>query len=175
MEADLTAQIKDLLDKQAIHEVLMRFARALNRLDPELVTSCVFPDAEVDMGFAVFVGLNYPDMIRAERQRPGGPVKFGRLQILGNELVELQGDSAHSETYVISYQHIQRDGKTFTCARAGRFIDRFERRDDVWKIAHRRLIDEWSRVDEVVETIDIENSNRSALAPDDYVYSSLSE
>jgi hypothetical protein len=166
------SEVQILLDKQAIHETLMRFARALNRLDPELVTSCVFPEAEVDMGSEVYIGRDYPERFRAERERSGGPLKFGRLHLLANELVEVRGEVAHSETYVISYQHFDRDGRVYTRTRAGRFVDRLERRGGNWKIAHRSLIDEWSRVDEVVEELDMKGSNRAALAPDDYIYTS---
>ena len=35
---------------------------------------------------------------------------------------------------------------------AGRYIDRFERRDD-WRIAERTLRNDWSKVDEITETM----------------------
>ena len=36
-----------------------------------------------------------------------------------------------------------------TRSRGGRYLDRFERRDGVWKIARRLLVDEWSRLDDL--------------------------
>ena len=51
-----------------------------------------------------------------------------------NCVVELDGDVAHVETYYLATVR-QRVGTTKLAS--GRWIDRFERRDDAWKIAVR--------------------------------------
>ena len=70
---------------------------------------------------------------------------------LGNILIDLAGDVANVETYFLAVQRREEDGKTFTRTRAGRYLDRFEKRDGVWRVANRRVIDDWSRLDEVVQ------------------------
>ena len=40
----MNAQIQALLDKQAITETLMRYARAIDRRDPELLRSIYWPE-----------------------------------------------------------------------------------------------------------------------------------
>ncbi len=71
------------------------------------------------------------------------------MHFIGNEYVEVDGDSAHSETYFISYATISDSGKSASRSRGGRYLDRFERRDGEWKIARRLLVDEWNRLDDL--------------------------
>ena len=50
MDATKEKLLDDLLAKHEIHEVMMRYCRGVNRLDPELVKSCYHPDALEDHG-----------------------------------------------------------------------------------------------------------------------------
>ena len=43
-------EVQELLDKQAIHEVMIRYCRGLDRMDAELVGSAYHPDAHDDHG-----------------------------------------------------------------------------------------------------------------------------
>jgi hypothetical protein len=136
-----------LLDKQAIHEVLMRYCRGVDRRDAELILSAFHRDA-VD----VHGGHNTSPAELAARVT-GGAGGTGMMHFVGNEYVELDGDLAYSETYFISFSTGQRpSGETFTRTRAGRYLDRFERRAGEWRIAYRCLVDEWNRVDDVTQT-----------------------
>ena len=71
---------------------------------------------------------------------------------LGNMLIDLAGDVANVETYFLAIQRRELDGKTWTRTRAGRYLDRFEKRAGTWRVLHRRVVDDWSRLDEVVAT-----------------------
>ena len=136
------AEFRTLLDRVQIHDALMRYSRGVDRGDGELVMSCFHPDATLDMGR----GPMSPAVL-AE-----GIAKMtatGTMHFIGNEYVEVDGDSAYSETYFISYATITDSGKSATRSRGGRYLDRFERRDGQWKIARRVLVDEWSRVDDL--------------------------
>ena len=75
--------------------------------------------------------------------------EIGAMHFIGNEYVEVDGDSAYSETYFISYATITGSGQSATRSRGGRYLDRFERRDGEWKIVRRLLVDEWSRLDDL--------------------------
>src|SRR3546814_8807643 len=58
-----------------------------------------------------------------------------------NNTVEIDGDSAHSETY---YLFVARNRDESLWMAGGRYIDRLERRDGEWKIALRTNLIEWS-------------------------------
>jgi hypothetical protein len=52
----------------------------------------------------------------------------------------------------------------------GRYVDRFERREGVWKIAHRQVIFEWSRIDQVEESYALEHFVTGQRSREDAVY-----
>jgi ketosteroid isomerase-like protein len=136
------AELRSLLDKAQIHDTLMRYSRGVDRGDGELVVSCFHPDAALDMGRG-------PMLPAALAEGIAKMTATGTMHFIGNEYVEVDGDSAYSETYFISYATITDSGQSATRSRGGRYLDRFERRDGEWKIARRLLVDEWSRLDDL--------------------------
>lgn len=133
-------ELRVLLDRAQIHDVLMRYSRGVDRGDGELVVSCFHPEATLDMGRGPMSAAALAAGI--EKMTATGTMHF-----IGNEYVEVDGDTAWSETYFISYATITDAGQSATRSRGGRYLDKFERRDGAWKIARRLLVDEWSRVD----------------------------
>src|SRR5580693_423530 len=141
MMAELNqAEFRTLLDRAQIHDVLMRYSRGVDRGVGELVMSVFHPDAALDMGRG-------PIAPAALAEGIAKMTATGTMHFIGNEYVEVDGDTAYSETYFISYATITDSGQSATRSRGGRYLDRFERRDGQWKIARRVLVDEWSRLD----------------------------
>lgn len=136
------AELRALLDKAQIHDVLMRYSRGVDRGDGELVVSCFHPGATLDMGRG-------PMAPAALAEGISKMTATGTMHFIGNEYVEVDGDAAYGETYFISYATVTDSGKSATRSRGGRYLDRFERRDGEWKIARRLLVDEWSRLDDL--------------------------
>ena len=58
----------------------------------------------------------------------------------------MKATSPSSECYFLAIKDVEKDGARVLRIRAGRYIDRFERRDGRWAIAERVLADDWSRV-----------------------------
>jgi SnoaL-like domain len=67
--------------------------------------------------------------------------------LLANILIELRDDtSADCESYFQAYHLIEDDnGGSHDLVVAGRYVDRFEKRDDEWRIAQRSIIVDWFR------------------------------
>src|SRR5258705_13654171 len=89
---------------------------------------------------------------------------------LGNVLTETGGDVAFTESYFLSFQTIEREGRSCTRVRAGRLLDRLERRASAWKIAERTLVDDWSRIDENTAVIDGTGQKQGLRSREDRVY-----
>ena len=157
------AELRALLDKAQIHDVLMRYSRGVDRGDGELVVSCFHPDATLDMG-------RRPMSAAALAEGITKMTATGTMHFIGNEYVEVDGDAAHSETYFISYATITGQDQPATRSRGGRYLDRFERRDGAWKIARRLLVDEWSRVDALPAPITPPPGRVGLRSKDDPVY-----
>ena len=136
------AELRALLDRAQIHDVLMRYSRGVDRGDGELVVSCFHPEATLDLGRG-------PMSAAALAEGITNMTATGAMHFIGNEYVEVDGDAAYSETYFISYATITGQDQPATRSRGGRYLDRFERRDGEWKIARRLLVDEWSRLDDL--------------------------
>jgi len=157
------AEFRALLDKAQIHDALMRYSRGVDRGDVELLMSVFHPEATLDMGRGPMSAATLAEGITKM-------TATGTMHFIGNEYVEVDGDTAYSETYFISYATIADSGKPATRSRGGRYLDRFERRDGEWKIARRLLVDEWSRLDELPAPMGPPPGRVGLRSKDDPVY-----
>jgi SnoaL-like domain len=161
------AEFRALLDKAQIHDALMRYSRGVDRGDGELLMSVFHPGATLDMGRGPMSAATLAEGITKM-------TATGTMHFIGNEYVEIDGDTAYSETYFISYATVTEtgtdSGKPATRSRGGRYLDRFERRDGEWKIARRLLVDEWSRLDELPAPMGPPPGRVGLRSKDDPVY-----
>ncbi|RAY12794.1 nuclear transport factor 2 family protein [Actinomadura craniellae] len=138
-----------LLDKQEIYEVLARYLRAVDRGDVEGVLACYLPDATEDHG-GVFTGsardyvAGIADVLTHPRART--------MHCMTNVLIDLDGDQARAESYVTTFSRVRTPDGIGHAFVGARIIDRLERRDDRWGIAHRALVWEWSHDAPAAET-----------------------
>lgn len=136
--------LQRLLDRQDIADVLYRRARAGDRADAELAHACYHPGATERHGEFDGLATEFIDVVSFTRPRPGSPIK-GMFHFVTNILIEFQGDdAAFVEAYHVAW--CQMTDHT-DASIGGRYLDRFERREGRWAIAHRDVIFDWSRVE----------------------------
>jgi hypothetical protein len=150
MQRDRTELIDELLAKQEIADAMARYARGIDRRDEELVRSAYHEDSVDEHGWG-FTGPGWGLAAATRMDGTGFPVDWlTTTHFLGQSLVEVDGDEAVSETYFISYTRINGDdGKPADIAISGRYVDRWERRENGFKVAYRRVIYDWVRTDPV--------------------------
>ena len=160
---DNAPQLQSLLDKQAITEVIHRYARAIDRFDEEMLRSVFHPGAR---HAHFFEGPSSDPSIPSRPGQPGDFVAFAmdvlRTHLrthhqLGNTLIELEGDEAFAETYFTAYHRMRPLGDPLASPTAfetemdyfvgGRYIDRFARRNGEWRITHRTGMTDWMRIE----------------------------
>ena len=78
-----------------------------------------------------------------------------------NILIAIDGEVAHTESHILAFARMKKDGEKFDTLTLARVVDRMERRDGVWRIAARRLAWEWNH-----EMPMAESWGRGLLAPD---------
>jgi hypothetical protein len=131
-------------DRFAIQDLAALYMRGLDRLDEALVAAQFWPEARCEYG--IF---------------SGSPADFaafcmGALQthdrnhhMLGQHLIDFTGeDEAFGEVYYQAYHRItDAAGAKRDLIIAGRYVDRYERRGGVWKIAYRSELVDWLRDD----------------------------
>ncbi len=164
----LQNQVRELMDKQQIHDMMMRYSRGVDRADASLVSTVYWPDAIDDRGNGNIIrGSATGKALAAGRKATEKRHQLGQ-HFVGNELIEVEGDSAYAEFYFMSNTPTERDGQEYTRYRAGRYLDRWERRNGQWKIAYRVVVDDWDRLDKLVEAAPgSSNWRRSALGDED--------
>ena len=144
MDDNLAIRTRELIDRQDILDCIYRCARGMDRHDSDLIASAYHSDAFDDHGtFSGPVG-EFIDYINGANGAIGVHERrfVNHQHNVTNHVVELNGDTAHSETYYIMFGQLR--GSTGVAAVGGRYLDRFERRDDRWAIALRRVVVEWS-------------------------------
>lgn len=135
-------RISDMLDKQDCTELVHRMARAIDRCDGELVNQLFHPDATDDHGSYKGTAKDFVPWVMEVLKG------MHRTQhMIGNVLIKLDGDAAYGESYFIAHHAIPaEDGTDNFMIAAGRYLDRFERRDGEWRMAHRGAVYDWSSI-----------------------------
>jgi hypothetical protein len=119
MDAERLARLERLADRQDVVDCLTRFSRGIDRFDRGPVELCDWSFALHDMG------------------------QVATHHNLLNITCEIDGDTAHTETY---YLFVGRNRDDSNWIAGGRYIDRLERRGGAWRIALRTNAIEWSGV-----------------------------
>jgi predicted nuclease of predicted toxin-antitoxin system len=140
--------IDDLIAESVIKDLHIRFCRANDRRDEELMRSCFHADAVVelheDLDLEAFVALGKSILSNYT-------VTWHNT---GNQLVEVDGDAAWAENYTISSHRIAADahGPERDFIAFGRYVDRVEKRDGEWRFARRKMLLDYSRTDVVLDS-----------------------
>ena len=144
--AELTPELQLLLDEAAIRRVLVRYARAIDRMDWDLLRSCYHEGAIDDHGLYRGDVDGFVELLREKL-----PLDESTLHFLGNQEIEVEGDVAYVETACIARHRRPATGDAPATDYFGfvRYCDRFERRDGDWRIAHRLVVYEPGRIDDV--------------------------
>jgi hypothetical protein len=161
MDPALESRLLKLLDKEAIHDRLMRYARGIDRNDGDLCQDAFWPDALVDHGHSKFkgdsIGRLFCDVSKHTTHR--------QVHYIMNLLIEINGNLATSEAQSWYCAETERNEVPYLVNRSLRYIDRWEKRNGEWRVFHRTVVESWNRVDVIVERVP--NSENIAKCKDD--------
>jgi 3-phenylpropionate/cinnamic acid dioxygenase small subunit len=130
------AEIRALLDKQAITEILMRYSRLTDRKDFAGYASQIYwPDAVDD--HVLYQG----EVTGLMEFAAGFTQDMPTMHFLGNILIELQDDThAFAETYHMAYHNMPAEPVRDDLMLMGRYLDKFEKRGREWRIKQRTVV-----------------------------------
>jgi hypothetical protein len=134
----INEEMQALLNRDKIRDCIVRLARGEDRRNAEIITACYWPDSTTDYG--VFIG-SFSEYLAWVV--PGSPAIPVTQHILGQSLIELQGDKASVETHVTSYHRIDMGTEHRDTVIGGRYLDRIEKRNGEWRIAQRTMLYDW--------------------------------
>ena len=135
---ELRQDVRQIKDRLAILDCVMNQSRGHDRHDLELMADTYHHDAVDEHGPVTKAGPEYGDYANEVHSA----VFVDHLHNITTHTCEIDGDTAHAESYVIGAMRLG-DGRTVTLI-GGRYLDRLERRDGQWKIALRRCTIEWT-------------------------------
>jgi hypothetical protein len=142
--ASLASRMDEMESHRQIIDVLYLYARGWDRLDEAILRACFWPDSRHQHGG--FKGLSQDFITRGLASM--AKVK-GSSHLITNPWVQVKGDKALSECYFLA--HHRRTNRYGTDEEdyfiKGRYLDRFERRGGVWKIASRRGLSDFERIE----------------------------
>jgi 3-phenylpropionate/cinnamic acid dioxygenase small subunit len=135
------AQLKALVDRAEIENLLVRYAAALDGHDWELLATCFTTDARYRFPHAGDVtGVEaITEVCRASLE----PLD-GSQHLIGSPHVEVEGDRARSRCS-FQAQHVRRGaegGRNYIVA--GTYVDELSRTDAGWRIERRELQRVWT-------------------------------
>jgi len=134
----ITDELRALLDRDTIRDCLARLARGEDRRDAALISTCWWPDAACDYGvFQGDFGAYLAWVV------PGSPAVAVTQHVLGQSVIELNGDAALVETHVTSYHRVDMGEAAHDIVIGGRYLDRMERRGGAWRMARRTMLYDW--------------------------------
>lgn len=135
-----------LAARAEIADVMARYCHATDRRRWWLMDSVFHEDATARV--SVVPGGDWRDFVRQAMALldPIGPTHHQ----IGNMTIALDGDVAHVETYLTAFHRVPADappggpfggtGEAYDAVFGARYIDRFERRGGVWRIADHRSV-----------------------------------
>jgi hypothetical protein len=137
-------------DRFAIIDLAAHYMRGLDRLDGALLEAQFWPGARCEYGVFSGTAADFAafcmEMLK-EHQR--------NQHMLGQHLIDFTGpDEAYGEVYYQAYHRVfDEAGQPRDLFIAGRYVDRYERRGGVWKIAYRSELVDWVRDDPATDAM----------------------
>jgi hypothetical protein len=162
-QVDFSAILKRLDELEAreqIRGVIARYSRAVDRTDPSVARQALWPDARFPFGPPQGAAEEFIDPLFGDYIEK---VLAATHHMMGNTIIDLQGDVAFTETYAVAHHrshptpegnaamlgaqnlHPENSHKELELIIGLRYLDRLEKRDGVWKIVNRRLVFDWSQ------------------------------
>ena len=135
--------LDELLAWHEIYDRLCDYMRAQDRLDSELHRSVFHDDATTDYGSLKGGADAFVDFAQGLLA-----THCSNHHMIGQVRIDFEGETAFGEVYFQAFHRIIDDDKADQDLWiSGRYVDRYERRAGVWKIAHRSELVDWLRVE----------------------------
>lgn len=136
--------LQELADRSAIREVLVRYFRGVDKRDYELIKSCYTSDCYNEYAH----GFKETGTEKVIKMISGVEHFRATMHFMGNQFIEVNGDTAKSETYCIAH-HLTplNDREERDMVQGLRYVDQLVRVNGGWKIKHRVQLRDWGRFD----------------------------
>ena len=134
----ITEDLRSFLEREKIRDCIGRLARGEDRRAADQISSSFWPDSTCDFG--VFSGTFDAYLAWVV---PGSPAIPVTQHVLGQSVIELDGEVALVESHVTGYHRINMGEAERDIIIGGRYLDRMEKRGGEWRISRRVMLYDW--------------------------------
>jgi len=128
--------VRELSDRLAINDLLIRYTRAIDTKDWNLLDTCFTPDADVDYTATGGVAGKYPQ-VREWLSKALAPFPI-TVHYVTNSIVKLDGDRATARTLVFNPMFFANpDGSLHDFTVGATYVDELVWTAEGWRIAKR--------------------------------------
>jgi hypothetical protein len=146
--AALRAQVRDLADRQAITDVLVRYMAGMDAKDAAMVRSAFHPDAvDRHQGHPTRSIDEFMDFLEPLLPQMGATAHY-----LGGVRIEVTGDEAVARYPAIAFHRLGEGDRAIDSIMGARVVDRLSRRQGEWRIADRTVTYDWNHDRPAAET-----------------------
>lgn len=128
--------IREISDRIQINDLLVRYTRAIDTKDWNLLDTCFLPDADVDYTATGGIAGKYPE-VRAWLAKALAPFPI-TVHYITNSIVTITGDTAKARTLVYNPMFFGNpDGSLHDFTVGATYVDELVWTADGWRIAKR--------------------------------------
>lgn len=166
----MDSRLQLLLDKQELTDLVYAYCNASDRHDHDKLRQLYHEDAIDDHGgFFKGLAMDFIDRL-PDIQAP--------MEILHHNVtninLKVDGDYAEGEIYVLAFHKIRTEGEPMDLFIGGRYFDKYQKRDGVWKYLERAVVADWVTVNDSSRVqLDhplVQGSHLGVPGPDDPSY-----
>lgn len=134
--------LRDVVEKQAILELVHCYSRAVDRRDYRLLESLYAADG-VDDHTGLFCGPARDFVAWLAKALEGVDATTHHVH---NALIAVDGDRAEGEVYLTAYNRLRAaDGSLSDFVQGLRYLDQYRRESGHWRFARRTVVCDWAR------------------------------
>ena len=138
----LPPALQDLIDKQAIRELVERYSRAVDRRDYALLAS-LYTDDAVDEHIGNYCGPAPGFVAWLSAALEGVDATTHHVH---NVTIEIAGQRAEGEVYLTAYNRLRdEDGSFSELVQGLRYLDHYRQDAGVWRFARRTVVCDWAQ------------------------------
>lgn len=138
------ALLQEMLDEYALRKLVHGYCRAVDRGDFATLRELYHPDAVDDHG-EISTGSVDEFLKTLEASRPH--IRSMQHNVTTANFV-IEGDLAEGEIYTIATHTFGAGHRDVDVIIGGRYLDKYEKRHDIWKILERTIVTDWAHVND---------------------------
>jgi ketosteroid isomerase-like protein len=136
--------LEELLAKDSIRDLVLKYSRAVDRHDFDLLATLYHEDSIDDHGGMFYgTGPEYLEWL---------PMVVESMEVLSHQVmnhlivVDETGEYAEGEVYIQAYHLMPGGEDQEELVIGGRYLDKYAKRDGEWRFAHRKIVLDWHQM-----------------------------